>query len=148
MPANFVIPFPFIPEVLKDLIVQGSVCFKGRLFSTIKPRRLCSPLPVGNCIVRKFGAYSSGGSLPRTHLLSVAWVEMLPGAFCQLGSRGRVGGSHNISNGCREVRQRGSAPSSSIPPRAKCFQPWRERGTESKPSRKGQKSGKFGLALI
>lgn len=47
MPANFVIPFPFISELRKDLVVQGSICFKGRLFSTMKPRRLCSPLPVG-----------------------------------------------------------------------------------------------------
>lgn len=92
MPGDFVIPFPFIPEVLQDLIVQGSICFKGRLFSTTKPCGLCSPLPVGNCIVRKFGAHGSGGILPLTHLPPVARAEVLPGACCQLRQPWRRGG--------------------------------------------------------
>lgn len=83
LPGNFVIPFPFIPELLKALIVQGRVCFEGRQQKT-KPPELCSALPGGRELLQWgiWGLQLKAGSYHEPTFLW--WAGTLPGTFCQL----------------------------------------------------------------
>lgn len=73
LPGNFVIPFPFIPELLKALIVQGRVCFEGRQQNKTSWTLLSISRGEGIISVRNLGLTAQGRILPWTNLPLMGW---------------------------------------------------------------------------